>query len=461
MGLFSLLTGTSRSSPDDAVNIASPEFKANPFPFYARLRTETPVYRTMLPTREPAWLITRYDDAVAVLKDERFVKNKANALTPAQLAGQPWFRKLFKSLQRHLLSQDPPDHTRLRALVNKAFTPRLVEQMRDRIQALTDQLLDPVPARGHLELISDFALPLPVTVIAEMLGVPVEDRHAFHHWSKAIMSAAHSTWRLLYAVPNAILFLRYIRRFIRKRRATPQNDLVSALVLAEEAGETLSEDELVAMVLLLLVAGHETTVNLIGNGMLALLEHPDQLVKLRHDPGLIKSAVEELLRFTSPVETATDRYAREDVTIGGMTIRRGDMVYVAIASANRDDRQFANPDVLDVAREPNKHLSFGLGAHFCLGAPLARLEGQIAISTLLRRLPGLRLTIAPSQLRWRRGLLLRGLEALPVAFGENGGKGEDSKVEITTIRAEPSAAADGGRDAGFPEFTVSQRGRRS
>jgi cytochrome P450 len=182
MGLLSLLPGNGPPSPPAAVNIASPQFKADPFPFYARLRAEAPIYRTTLPTREPAWLITRYDDALAVLKDERFVKDKANALTPAQLAGQPWFRRLFKSLQRHLLSTDAPHHTRLRALVSKAFTPRLVEQMRDRIQTLTDQLLDPVQARGRLDLIRDFALPLPSIVIAEMLGVPAADRHAFHRW---------------------------------------------------------------------------------------------------------------------------------------------------------------------------------------------------------------------------------------------------------------------------------------
>jgi cytochrome P450 PksS len=431
MGLLSLLAGKGRRSPSEAVNIAGPEFKANPFPFYASLRARTPVYRTTLPTREPAWLVTRYDDAVAVLKDERFVKDPANALTPAQLARQPWFRTLIKSLQRHLLSTDAPDHTRLRALVSKAFTPGLVEQMRDRIQALTDELLDPVQARGRLDLIRDFALPLPMTVIAEMLGVPVADRHAFHRWSKAMLSAAHSTWRLLNAVPSALLFRRYLRKYIAKRRADPRDDLVSALIQAEEAGDRLSEDELVAMVMLLLVAGHETTVNLIGSGTLALLEHPDQLEKLRRDPGLIRPAVEELLRFTSPVELATERYAREDVTVGGVTIPRGTMVLVAVASANRDDRYFPNPDALDVTREPNKHLSFGLGAHFCLGAPLARLEGQLAINTLLRRLPGLRLTAAPHQLRWRRGLLLRGLEALPVAFGGDGGPGHDSKAELT------------------------------
>jgi cytochrome P450 PksS len=224
--------------------------------------------------------------------------------------------------------------------------------------------------------------------------------------------------------------MRYLRRFIHNRRTTPENDLVSALIKAEEAGDRLSRDELLATVMLLLVAGHETTVNLIGSGMLALLEHPEQMEKLRRDPGLIKPAVEELLRFTSPVDLSTERYAREDVTIGGVTIPRGEMVYVAIASANRDDRQFAKPDTLDITREPNRHLSFGLGQHFCLGAPLARLEGQLAINTLLRRLPHVRLTMASSQLRWRRGLLMRGLGALPVTF-EKARKGKAFKAEVT------------------------------
>jgi cytochrome P450 PksS len=419
MGILSPGARIDRPPPDSVVNIASPQFKANPFPFYAALRSETPVYRTTLPTGEPGWLVTRYDDVIAVLKDERFVKDKANALTPAQLARQPWFRTIFKSLQRHLLTVDGADHTRLRNLVSKAFTPRRIEQMRDRIAALADELVDTVQDRGCLDLIRDFALPLPMTVIAEMLGVPSADRHAFRRWSKALLSAAHSRWRMVSAVPNALFFLRYLRKFVRTRRGHPQNDLVSAMIGAEDAGQRLSDDELVAMILLLLVAGHETTVNLISSGMLALLERPDQLEKLRSDPGLITPAVEELLRFTSPLETATERYAREDVTIGGVTIPRGEMVYVAIASANRDDRHFANPDALDITREPNKHLAFGLGAHFCLGASLARLEAQVGINTLLRRLPELRLTIPQRQLRWRRGMLLRGLEALPLAFGKS------------------------------------------
>jgi cytochrome P450 PksS len=416
MGLFAWLTRTGRSA-QEAINLASPEFKANPYPYYARLRAGSPVVRVTLPTGEPGWLITRYADAVMVLKDERFVKNPANALTPEQVAGQRWFRKVFVSLRRNMLNLDPPDHTRLRALVQKAFTPRMVEQLRPRIEALTNDLLDAVQGQGRMDLIRDYALPLPATVIAEMLGVPAKDRHRFHRWSNALL-AFSSTWGLMKAVPNTMLLMRYIRTIIRRRRANPGNDLVSALIQAEEAGEQLSEDELSAMIMLLLVAGHETTVNLIGNGTLALLEHPDQMEKLRGDPALARPAVEELLRYTSPVEMATERFAREDITVAGVTIPRGEMVFVVLASANRDERQFPQADTLDITREPNKHLAFGLGTHFCLGAVLARLEATVALNTLLGRTSKLRLAVAPSALPWRRGLLLRGLESLPVVFAK-------------------------------------------
>jgi len=414
MGLLSPSTGKRPTPLDHPVNIASPEFKANPYPYYARLRDHAPVCRVTLPTREEAWLVTRYDDVALVLRDERFAKDTASALTPAQIARRPWFRKVFASLNRNMLSRDAPDHPRLRALVQQAFTPRLIEQMRPRVEGLTEALLDNVQDQGRMDLIRDYALPLPTTIIAEMLGVPAADRHAFHHWSNALMAAAASTGRMWRAVPNAWALMRYIRKIVKQRRANPRDDLVSALARAEEGGATLSEDELLAMVFLLLVAGHETTVNLIGNGTLALLQHPDQRLRLQSDPALIKPAVEELLRYSSPVEMATERYTREDVTLAGVTIPRGEVVFAVLGSANRDDRQFPDPDALDLTREPNRHLSFGLGAHFCLGASLARLEGQIAISTLLRRFPDLRLAVAPEELRWRRGLLLRGLESLPV-----------------------------------------------
>jgi cytochrome P450 PksS len=414
MGLFSLFQR--RPTPRPTLpDLASSAFKADPFPYYARLREQSPVLRIVLPTREPAYLVTRYDDVAAVLRDERFAKDTNNAMTPAQTAEQPWFRNAFKALKRNMLDLDPPDHTRLRALVQKAFTPKLVEQMRPQIERITGELLDVAARRGVFDLIHDFALPLPTRIIAEMLGVPAKDWARFHRWTKSVIAAAASRWGMVLAIPNVMAFLRYIRRFIRQRRASPQGDLVSDLIRAEEAGDTMSEDELLAMVFLLLVAGHETTVNLVGNGTLALLQHRDQLELLRGDPTLIKPAVEELLRFTSPVETATERYTRCEVALGGVTIPQGEMVIAALASANRDERQFAQPDVLNLTRDPNRHLSFGVGIHFCLGASLARLEAQIAVNTLLARAPNLQLAVPEGKLRWRRGLILRGLESLPVS----------------------------------------------
>ena len=398
------------------VKIGSPQFKANPYPFYARLRSELPVCRVALPGKLDAWLITRYDDVFAALKDERLAKDRFNALTPEQKKKQPWVPKFFQPLARNMLDVDAPDHTRLRSLVHKAFTPRFVEAMRDRVASLTGELLTAAERKGKMDLIREYALPLPTTIIAEMLGVPPNERHAFHRWSSAIVSLNFSKWSMLRAIPNVWSFLAYIRRLVRLRRADPRNDLLSALIGAEEAGQQLNEDELLAMVFLLLIAGHETTVNLIGNGALALLRHPEQMKMLRNNPALIKSAVEELLRYDSPLETATERYAREDMVIAGQTIPRGALVFAVLASANRDDRQFDRPDVLDIARQDNRHLSFGQGVHYCLGAPLARLEGQIAISALFERLPGLKLGVAPEKLRWRRGMILRGLEALPVTW---------------------------------------------
>jgi cytochrome P450 PksS len=399
-------------------DIASPAFKANPYPYFARLRAEAPVRQVTLRDGQHAWLVTRHDDVAAVLKDDRFVKDKAHALTPDQAARQPWIPAAFRPLMRNMLDSDPPDHTRLRTLVHKAFTPRLVEGLRPRVQALCDELLDAASARGRVDLIGDYALPLPTTIIAEMLGVPAGDRRRFHRWSKAIVSIDPSAWGRLKVIPSVLAFLRFIRHLVAARRAEPRDDLLGALVTAEEAGERLSEDELLAMVFLLLVAGHETTVNLIGNGTLALLDHPEQRERLRADPALIRSAIEELLRYDGPLMTASERYPREDVPVAGVTIPRGGLVFAALASANRDERQFDRPDTLDLAREPNRHLAFGLGPHYCLGAPLARLEGQIAIATLLRRAPGLRLAAPRPTLRWRRGLVLRGLESLPVTFAE-------------------------------------------
>ncbi len=368
----------------------------------------------MLPGRKTAWLVTRYADADGVLKDKRFVKDRFNVADADAAAWMPWMPGFVRPLTRNMLDVDEPDHGRLRSLVSKAFTPRRIEQMRDRIEALADDLLTAAQTRQHLDLIRDFARPIPTTIIAEMLGVPIQDRGKFTRWSSAIVSADSSKWATMRAIPNLWLFIRYLRGLIRARRTDLRDDLLSALIEAEEAGQRLNEDELLAMVFLLLVAGHETTVNLVGNGALALWQHPDQLERLRDDPGLIQSAVEELLRYSGPLELATERYAREDLAIADVTIPRGSLVFAAIASANRDDRQFPEPNTLDITREPNKHLAFGQGAHFCLGASLARLEGQIAIGALVRRAVQWRPAVEPAALRWRRGLVLRGLRSLPV-----------------------------------------------
>ncbi len=411
------VTGTTSAKSLVAVDVTDATFKANPFPFYAQLRAEAPVFpvQVKLPIKQRAWLITRYDDVLSVLKDERFAKDRRNAMTPEQLRKLPWMPPMFKPLEHNMLDLDSPDHTRLRALVHKAFTPRLIEQMREQIQALTNELLDRAEPKGGMDLIADFALPLPLTMIGRILGVPAEDNRKFHRWSKTVISGG-TNGNLLVLIPSIMSFIGYMKKLIKQRRADPKDDLVTALVQAKDGSDQLSEDEILAMIFILLVAGHETTVNLIGSGSLALLEHPDQLAKLRSEPTLIKTAIEELVRFVCPVEMATERYAREDITIAETIIPRGELVMAVIGSANRDANYFDHPDSLDIARKNNKHLSFGHGAHYCLGASLARLEGQIAISTLLQRMPDLRLSIAPDQLHWRGTFVLRGLEALPVSF---------------------------------------------
>ena len=355
-----------------------------------------------------------------MLKDETFAKDKLNAMDREQRAKTPWVPGFLKPLERNMLDLDDPDHARLRSLVGKAFTPRLIERLRGRVEALSEELLDAMERKGarwgEAELVADYALPLPATVIAELLGVPAEDHAKFHRWSNRLVSVS-SGRDMVRALPAALSFVRYLRKLIDRRRVDPQDDLITALVQAEEADDRLTEDELLAMAFLLLVAGHETTVNLIASGTLALLEHPEQMKRLVREPPLAKPAVEELLRYTSPVEMATERYAREDVEIEGTTIPRGERVLAVLGSANRDERQFEAPDVLDLARVPNRHLAFGRGGvHHCLGAPLARMEGQIAVNALLRRFPQARLAVASESLRWRRGLFLRGVERLPLVL---------------------------------------------
>lgn len=400
--------------PLASLDVTDAQFKSNPFPFYARLRAEAPVFPVTVHRKQRAWLITRYDDVIRVLKDDHnFVKDRHNAMSPEQLKQAPKLPPMFKALERGLLGLDAPDHDRLKALVHKAFTPRMVEQMREETQRVTDALLDQAERKGNMDLIAEFALPVPLTIIGRILGVPEEDNHRFSRWTRTFVSIGTHPHPLL-IIPSMMRFMGYLRKQIKARRRRPQDDLISALVRAQEGSDQLTDDEVLAMVFLLLSAGHETTVNLIGSGMLALLEHPDQLSKLRNNPALIKPAIEELVRYAAPVEMATERYARQDVTIAGTTVPKGELVLAVISSANRDPQYFDDPDTLNITRENNKHLAFGQGIHYCLGAPLARLEGQVAIGTLIRRAPNVRVSVAPDQLRWRAGLIVRGLETLPV-----------------------------------------------
>src|SRR3989441_5842098 len=390
-------------------NPMDPEFVADPYPMYHRLRTGDPVHHSPL----GFWVLTRYDDVVAALRDPRLAKEAIASFVAARF-GAP-----VPAMGLSMLDRDPPDHTRLRGLVSKAFTPRVVEGLRPRIQQIVYGLLEGVAAKRSMDLIEEFAYPIPVAVICEMLGVPIEDHERFKGWSLDIARGLDLIWlgpdsevgRRSVTARQALA--EYFRGLIAQRRAAPRSDMLSGLIAAEEAGDKLNETELLATCILLLIAGHETTVNLIGNGTLALLRHPDQMRRLREDPSLIASAVEELLRYDSPVQR-TGRIVYEDVTIGGKTIPKGSLTVGLLGAANRDPAHFPDPDRLDIARGAMHHLAFGWGIHFCLGAPLARLEGQIAIGTLLRRLP--RLALASEHLEWRETSTLRGLQRLPVAF---------------------------------------------
>jgi pimeloyl-[acyl-carrier protein] synthase len=392
-------------------NPYDPEFHANPYPFYHRLRAEDPVHQTP----QGFWVLTRYDDVVTALRDSRFGRAGFEPLLEA-VYGAP---TEASRLQPSMLFRDPPDHTRLRGLVNKAFTPRVIETMRPRIQGIVDTLLDRVEDAGAMDVIADLAYPLPVTVICEMLGVPVEDHGTIKQWSADVAQSLDAIG--LGADPDLVERGRqgrqglgdYFRGLVAERKKVPRADLLSLLIAAEEQGDKLSEGELLSTCVLLFIAGHETTVNLIGNGLYALLRHPDQLRLLRDDPSLIQSAVEELLRYDGPVDR-TARITNADVELGGRQIPKGSMVVAAIGAANRDPAHFPDPDRLDITRADSRHIAFGFGIHFCLGAPLARVEGQIAIGTLLRRRPAL--ALATLALPWRESSVLRGLKALPVTF---------------------------------------------
>lgn len=398
------------------LHISSPKLKQDPHGHYAWMRENAPVYRAKLGWRKDVYLITRYEDVSALLLDQdRLIKNQKNAKTDSGKSSGIWIPKTFRPLMHNMLFTDEPDHRRLRNLVHKAFTPRMIMNLQPRIESIANDLLHGLAQKSNIDLIQDFALPLPVTVIAEMVGIPTADQDKFRQWTERIV-VNPTPANMIGAISSVRAFMRYTRTLAAKRRANPKDDLISALVLAEDNNESFSEDEVIGMVFLLLVAGHETTVGLIGNGARALLSNPEQLDLLRNQPELLDSAIEEMLRFDGPLQTTEQSFAKKSFELHGVTIPQGAVVSPSILSANRDETVFEHPNQFNIERTPNKHLAFGKGIHYCLGAPLARLEAKVAFSTLLQQAPNLRLTVPDSTLRYSELMMVNRVEKLPVAL---------------------------------------------
>lgn len=408
-----------KSSPIPEELLYSAEYAADPHAVHAALRATGPVHRIESPSGVRSFLVVDYEHARAALNDPRLSKDLTR-LSKDLRSAAPELSERYESggiiSASNMLMVDPPDHTRLRRLVSKAFTPRRVQGLAPRIQQITDELIDAMEPKGRADLIDEFAFPLPIIVICELLGVPADRRADLREWSNVFITPAITEeMRERHRAVNQAT-LEYFAELIAERRAAPRDDLISALVTARD-DDKLSEQELLSTLVLLMIAGHETTVNLIGNGMAALLRHPDQMRLLRSRPDLMPSAIEEFLRYESPVQHGTLRIAAEDMEIAGTPIPRGSVVQVCIGAADRDPAVFPAPDRLDITRADNRHLAFGHGIHFCLGAPLARLEGRIAFSTLLTRLPGIALENPDDALAWRvSGSIVRGLTKLLVRF---------------------------------------------
>ncbi|MEU2250580.1 cytochrome P450 [Streptomyces sp. NPDC019224] len=397
--------------PDDlAAALLTPEARRDPYPFYARMRREDPVHRSP----QGVWYLTRYADVEAALSDLR-LSNDRDRMTRAYsaLGGDlKALSRLTERLGRVMTNTDPPDHARLRKLANKAFTARRIEALRDRVQGIVDRLIDEAVAAGPgMDLIEAVASPLPMSVVCELFGIPDEDRPRVKNWFRRFGRLSEDIDKSEAAIDQ---YEEYLSGLIRQRRREPGDDLISALVATQAQDDRLTDSELLSTCFVLITAGDETTTHLISNGVLALLRHPDQLARLRADPGLTRGAVEELARYDT-VTQAIVRVVAEDLEIGGRTLREGELVYLFLGATNRDPERFEHPDRLDLTRPGNRHLSFGHGPHFCLGGPLAKLQAEVAVGTLVRRLPGLRIADG-AVLDWRPNPLQRRLSALPLTY---------------------------------------------
>lgn len=397
----------SESTPSSGPAVAPESLHQDPYAVYGRLREQGPVHRITGTDGLPAWLVTRYEDVRQALADPRLSLDKRNA-TPGGYRGMA----LPPALDANLLNMDPPDHTRIRRMVSKAFTPRHVEQLREPVRHTADQLLDAVAGQELIDLIPAYAAPLPIVVICDLLGIPASQRPDFRAWTDALVAPDPSQpERAREAVGQLLAFF---TRLIADKRVHPADDLLSALIAVRDQKDRLSEDELMSLAFLILVAGYENTVHLIGNAVAALLADPDQLAALRADPGLRDRAVEELARYDGPAPLAIRRFPTEDIVIGDITVPAGETVLLSLAAAHRDPRRFADPNRLDLRRDATGHLALGHGIHYCLGAPLARMETGIALTALFDRFPELSLAVPTRELRRRPSLRSRGLIALPV-----------------------------------------------
>ena len=402
-------------------DLYSPEFRRHTHETFAQMRAENPVFQQPgLDGKTPIWFVTSYAEIEQVLLDDRhFVRDPAS-ISPelaAQYGGGGGLEAMFNN---HMLNRDGEAHRRLRSLVSKAFTPKMIQSLRPRIEQIATELLDRAAANGEMELVADYGFPLPITVIAELLGIPLDNQENFRIWSNAIMRPALTPEAQQEALGMMQQFGQYMQQLVAERRQSPGQDLLSGLIHVQAEGDRLSQEELFSMLFLLIVAGHETTVSLIGNATLALIQNPEARSALQADPSLIPNAIEELLRYDSPVERTLTRFVAADVELGGQQLKQGDLLIAILGSANRDEARFADPALLDIHRRPNPHLAFGKGAHYCLGAPLARLEGEIAIRALFQRFPDLHLDIDPADLTWRDTPLFRALTRLPVRWGSSG-----------------------------------------
>jgi cytochrome P450 PksS len=404
---------------DTVTDLADPVMFADPFPRYAELRRRgavSPAFSKQL-MGGAGYMLTRHEHVLLLHNDVRFSSDPTSGGSSFLLRHLP---KMFRLLTSSMVYKDDPDHARLRRLVNKAFTPRMVQQMTGEIERIVDGLLDDLERRGGstVDLVADFATPLPLSVISTMLGVGDEDRDEFHVLMErfVVRLGSGSGADAVRAIPTARRLYSVLERLAAQRRAAPDDGLISGLLAANEDGDSLNDDEVIAMIFLLMLAGHDTTANLIGSSAVALIAHPDQAERWRADPSLTTSAVEELLRFTTPVPCGTARTLLDEVSIEGTTMPKGSKVMGMIISANRDEAVFERPDDLDLGRDPNRHLTFAFGKHFCLGNQLARLEGQIAIGGLVRRFPSMRLAVPPDQLQYKPVQALRGFRALPVTL---------------------------------------------